>query len=416
VALAAALATPGAAAVLPFSDAARLVLERGPEGAAARVTLEGARAYARSAGGLPGPSIAADVENFGGRGPFQNLDSAEITLSASQPLRFGPRASARRSLAQAEAELAAARLDAATRLQLAGLMRLYAAAAAAGERAGVAAKRETLATQLQVNARRRLAAGDIAEVEARRVDVEAALAASSGEAAHLEAQAAQETLARFVGEPDVTASADWLPSLGAGPTPALRGAAALADEAIWDAERAVAARGEAEARAERLPTADLMVGVRRFRDADATTAVAGVTLGVPLWNGNRGSIARAAAAARRTGLEGTIKARDARSRAGQALAAWEAAAVRLGTIEQSALPAARRALELSQRGYTAGALPYRDLADAAQTLIGIEDDRVTALDAIAGARATLLELTGDLSLAGLPSGPVGTRAAEGTAR
>lgn len=404
--LLAGLGTPASAAVLPFEDAAALVLERGLEGGAARATLEGARAYARHAGGLPGPSVSVEVDNFGVDRTGRDIEGSQTTVAITQPLRIGPRASSERSLARAEAELAEAQLDATTRAQLATLTRLYAAAAAAQHSVAVAKERAALADRLAANARRRLAAGDVAEVEARRVEVEAALARAAQQAAHLHAQAAADALAGFVGEQDITAAPEWLETLASLPV-AVPADMAAADQALWAAEQAVAARSEAVARSERLPTADLLVGARRFHDAGATAAIAGVTLALPLWNGNRGGIDRAAASAKRADLEAAMKARDHQSRLTAVISALQSATTRLNAITSSALPAARRALELSQRGYEAGALPYRDLADATQTLIGIEEARVSALHAVAEARASLVELVGDRRLVGLaPSTPV----------
>lgn len=398
--LLAGLVAPASAAEVPFETAAGLVMEQGLEVEAARVTLDGARSLARHAGGLPGPSIAADVENFGPDRNGRDIESPQVTVAVSQPLMIGPRASAQRSLARAGTLLAAAQLDAAARAQLATLTRLYAATAASGLRVDVATGRLRLADDLAANARRRLAAGDVAEVEAKRVEVEAALAAAAAQAARLEAVAASATLARFIGRDGATAAPGWLAAVSALPAE-VPAEAPAADQPLWDAERAVAARAQAAARAERLPTADLTLGARRFSDAQATAAVAGVTLALPLWNGNRGAIDRAAANAKRADLEAAMKARDTRARRTDALAALHSATGRLRSIERSALPAARRALELSERGYAAGALPYRDLADASRTLIEIEESKVAAMVAIAEARATLVELSGDVALIGL---------------
>lgn len=398
--LLAALGAPAAAAVLPFADAARLVLARGLEGEAARATLQGARAFADRAGALPGPSIAADVENFGADRSGQDVEGAQLTIAVAQPLRFGPRAASARTQARAQATLARAMADATARAQLAALVRVYAAAAAAEGHVALTEEREAIAARLAGNAARRLAAGDIAEVEARRVEVEAALAAAALQEARLAATAANGRLARLVGEPEARATPGWLDGLaGAPPSDAVE---AAADRPLWEAEQAIAAGALSVERAERLPTADLTVGIRRFRDADATVGVAGITLGLPLWNGNRGAIARAQAAARRAELDTAIRAREAANRRAEALAQWRAGAARLAAIDGSALPAARRARDLSQRGYAAGALPYRDLADANATLIAVVQSRIATQQAIAGARAALMEITGDPALVGLP--------------
>lgn len=387
-ALVIALLLPGAARAqaIPFDEAERLVLARAGEAQAAEAAIEGAEAAARQAGALPNPSLSLSAENFGGGGAARSFDSAELTASLQQPLLTGGRRSARRGAAAQTVALAEADAGRVARALRAELLRRYAAAALSAERLRLAEERRGLVARLAADAARRLAAGDIAEVDARRFEVELARASATVSAARAEAEANSRALGLLLGLDRAEAAPAWLERL---PEP-LAPAPARADAPIW-AAREAAARAEVRVqRSESAPTLSVTLGVRQLREVPATTAIAGVSIGVPLWNRNRGQIARAEAEARRTAFLNAAAERDAAQAQALARARLEGELKRLATLRADARPAAERALALAQRGYVAGALPYRDLADTIAALYDVQGQELASLAAIAEARAALL--------------------------
>ncbi len=392
-AFAIALLLPGAAQAqaIPFDEAERLVLARAGEAQAAQAAIEGAEAAARQAGSLPNPNLSLSSENFGGSGAARSFDAAELTASLQQPLLTGGRRSARRGAAAQAVALAEADAGRTARTLRAELVRRYAAAALSTERLRLAEQRQNLVARLATDAARRLAAGDIAEVDARRFEVELARAGATVSAAQADAAANSRALALLLGLDRATAEPSWLEHLTEPPA----WAPARADAPIWAAREAAARADVRVQRSESAPTLSVTFGVRQLQEVPATTAIAGVSIGVPLWNRNRGQIARAEAEARRTAFLNAAAARDAAQAQALARARLEGELSRLATLRTDARPAAERALALAQKGYAAGALPYRDLADTIVTLYDVEGQSLASLGAVAEARAALLLLEGD---------------------
>ena len=105
-------------------------------------------------------------------------------------------------------------------------------------------------------------------------------------------------------------------------------------------------------------------------------------------------IARAEAEARRTAFLNAAAARDAAQAQALARARLEGELKRLATLRTDARPAAERALALARKGYGAGALPYRDLADTVAALYDVRGQELASLATIAEARAALLLVEG----------------------
>lgn len=391
-------AQPGLARTVSFADAVARVEAATPEAAAAAARLEGARASERMAGRLPDPSLFIDIENVGGNGTG-GFDHSELTVAARQPLEFGPRQSARRAQASAATRLARAQGSADNRRLLTELARRYAAADAAGRRRDLARDQAELAARLQQDAKRRLAAGLIPELEAQRMAVAHAQALMALAAAESEARQSGAALARLLGMPEAEPDRGWLDSLALATLPETRNPPADAD--LWEAKSRAADADARAAVAEGKPSADMLLGVRRSYAAAETTGVAGIGIGLPLWNGNRAAIARARAQALAARHEAERDARDATD-AREAAAGWIAVeSARLAMIRSAALPAAGRAMELSERGWRAGALAWADLAHATESLFETRAAEIASLEAIAIARARFWQLDGDTSVLGL---------------
>lgn len=397
--LAALVARPGLAETVSFAAAVARVQASAPETSAAAARLEGAREAERRSGTLPDPSLDIELEDFGGSGSTGGFDRAELTVSARQPLEFGPRLSARRAQASAGTRLAEAEAGAGERQLIADLAVRYAAADAAGRRLALARDQAALSAKRKQDADRRLAAGLIPELEAQHIVVADARARVMLTTAEAEARQTMAALARLLGVETVKTDPQWLDSLVAAPIPGAD--AEYADMRLWRA-RAEAADAEAKAAAAAgKPSVDVRVGVRRNYDVDGTSGVAGLGVALPLWNGNRAAIARARAEANAMRFEAERSVRDASDRRDAAAGRIASETARLATIRSAALPAAKRAMELSERGWRAGALDWRDLADATEALFATRAAEIAALEAIALARAELLREAGDRAILGV---------------
>lgn len=91
---------------LALGDALALALERSPDLASFSWEIKAREARALQVGLLPNPTLSAEVENIGGSGQREGVESAETTLLLSQLIELGGKRSKRRSLGGLEAKVA----------------------------------------------------------------------------------------------------------------------------------------------------------------------------------------------------------------------------------------------------------------------------------------------------------------------
>ena len=406
LALLAAVAPPAAAAPMTFDQAAARLRAEAPALKAADAGQRAAEAGLRDADRRPNPTAELEVENFAGTGPYRGFDGTEVTALVEQPIELGGKRRARVAVARAEIAIAVAERQFEQRRLLAELVRTYGSAAAARARVGITAEQVEVAETLASQSARRLAAGDIAEVEHDRVLVSLGEARTELERARREADSAERGLALLVGAPEpVQADPSFLTRDAADPA---RITILSADEARF---RAIAERDRARiaaARAERTPDLAARGGVRVAREEEAVALVAGVSIPLPLFNPGRSRVAQAEAEAERGRFAAEAQRREALRNAERALGNWRSALRALATIERQTLPAAERLVGLTERGYRLGALPYRDLADARNSLYVARRARFDALEQVANAKADLAEVTGAFADLGLPTPEFGS--------
>jgi cobalt-zinc-cadmium efflux system outer membrane protein len=405
LALAALIASSAAGAEsLPLATIMARALESAPSISGGEANLTGARAYVGQAGARPNPTIGIDVENFAGPRTLSGLNRAEITVEITQPFELGGQRSARRALAQADVSVAEADRDAARRAVMAETLDAYAQAAAAAARLAIADEQLALAATLAEQTNRRLAAGDVPQIIADRAAVERANRLATRDRAVADRDVATRALAGLIAAPAaVFASADWLQTLASLP-PLLRpGLDSLPDAVRWQAVQARAAAALADEKAQRGFDPSVKFGVRQLREIDSTAFVAGVSLPLPFNSRNGGGVARARSGSIRAAYD-IEAARRSLARSLDRIVADDAAArANLAVVTGVTLPATARLLALTRRGYTAGALPWRDLADAEQAVAAARLEEIAALETIARTRARMIAITGDIKLAGLVS-------------
>jgi outer membrane protein, heavy metal efflux system len=147
-----------------------------------------------------------------------------------------------------------------------------------------------------------------------------------------------------------------------------------------------------QAKKARLPDLDVAV----FRDRELDKSSDGVSFGirVPLWNANRGEIARAEAASsvasaeaerRRIALAGELEER---------LRDLDVAGAQVQTLEKEILPSASESLRLARRSYEEGETSLLDLLDAQRTFRDTQREAVESRLALALAVTDIQRLVG----------------------
>ena len=375
---------------LPASLTLRQALEeaeaRSPAIVAAQSRVEAARARIRQAGFRSNPELSLEVENFLGTGELSGVQATEATLSVSQRLDLGGRRSSR--VTAARAELLTQELQLAiARAELGRSVReQFARAITARDRLAVAVETEAAARELARVAGILVDAGRDPPLRAIRARSAAAQAAADLQAARAEEQAARATLAALFGvtQPMIGLEGSLLElsSFPIEPDTSL-------EVRLAEAERLLAeAQVDVEMASARLDPA-VGVGVRYVNETGDAALVGGISMPLPIFDRNQGSVASARANVRAAEANLATARISARAQAITAQVNLDAATARVAALDGSAVPEAAEAARLAEISYREGRASLLELLDAREAYRTSQLSLIEAREAQAGAAAEL---------------------------
>jgi cobalt-zinc-cadmium efflux system outer membrane protein len=381
---------------LTLRQAVDRVLSTSPRIQSAQAGIETARGTELQSAQLPNPELSFDVENFGG-GSGRNADRAEITYSLSQRVEIGGERSARRSAAQAERQAAEQASDAARLDLIRDVTIAYIDAASADESLRQAEELEAVAKEILAEVSKRVeAARDplLQRSKAQVVHASSRLAKARAVNARL---ASRQRLARFWGEntlSETLAAKDFFTLLWPEPLHTYEARLEDAPDVVLYVHLRDARKAELQlAQVERTPSPKVTAGVRQLRANDEVAFIAGVSLPIPVFDRNRGEIARARAEVARAGSDLQQTGLIQTQRLSEAWNAWQSAALEAEALGQEILPQAERAFQLSLSGFKAGRFAYLDVLDAQRTFFEARNQQVAALVKLHIARAEVERLS-----------------------
>ncbi len=357
---------------------------------AALLASEGARLQA---GALPNPELEVSAENIGGQNQYRGFSSAEVTYGASQTLEIGGKRSARMAVAERGVDIAsydhqAMRLDI-----IRDVTRAYVETVAAGEEVKLAEGQRKLAGEVLQTVNRRVNAAREPLIQQSKAKVALSTSGIALDKAKRDYQATRQHLSALTGGAagELDTSAFYNISEPAYAKEALEH---NPDMARW---KPTLARSEAALlleEANAVPDPKLSAGIRDFRDTGDKALVASISIPFPVFDSNRGNIARARAEVRRTASEQKVSEMELGSEFVRSLEAQRAAYTQASTLKKSILPEAEKAFALSRRGYQEGSFTYLEVLDAERTLAGARAHYIEALREYHLQRTTLERLTG----------------------
>jgi len=373
------------------------IVKRSHPAAAERAGLEqAAEAERRAARVLPDPVFDFSWDRAHPRDlPGPKADETGYALSQTLPWpgtwRAGADAGERAAaVLRAGAEGVAWEIEARARLAFARLE-------AARGLLDVARAAEADARSLRDLVARRAELGESRESDRIKTSVEWLRQQRQLTAAEREAQVAEATLRALANEPLPRPLA--LQPTAHPPLPPLDPAALAARLAETNprlrAARAEAARREAVssvARRARIP--DLGVSVFRQREIDKEANGFSVGIKLPLWNANRGEIARAEAEQQIAAASAARERIEVVTELETRLTALVVAADQAGLLEREILPQATRSLDLARLLYEEGETSLLDLLDAQRTFREAQRERLQSHLAQAFAVADVQRLAG----------------------
>ncbi|GAB2841021.1 TolC family protein [Pseudoduganella ginsengisoli] len=305
------------------------------------------------------------------------------TIQITQPLELGGKRAARIAVAEQDHALAAGEWQIKAAALRADVTAAYLAAVTAQQRAGLAQSAVELAHQASAAATRRVAAGKISPLDETRAQVAASTARLEMAQAQADLAGAKRRLAALWGGQVPVEQTLSEPAADGVVLPPLETLLAQLDHApqIQQA-RAQITRGEAQVqfeRAQRLPDAAVTFGSKRDQATGSTQAVAGLSIGLPLFNRNQGNVL---SALRRVEQAASQLEADRLALAEAVSDAWQRAQVAqtcIDAMRTDMLPAAQRALDAAVTGFELGKFNFLDVLDAQRTL---SQARARYLDAL----------------------------------
>lgn len=334
---------------------------RSPAIVAAEAEVAAAEARIVQAGYRENPELSLEVENFAGTGSLRGLRSVETTLAVNQRLDLAGRRSARLGSARAALEAQKLRLAVARADLSQSVREQFARAVAARDKLAQATETVERARELARVTGILVDAGRDPPLRALRARSALAQAQAEREAAVADELAARSSLAALFGvsvpvETVIGKTTDF-PSQQVVPGTSL-------EVRLADAERIAAQAAVRERLAERRLNPAVGVGVRHIRETGDVGLVAGVSMPLRVFDGNRGNIeaarqSLAAADARRASALATTTAR-----ARNAIASVDAAQRRVEALAKSAVPEAAEALRLTELSYREGRSSLLEQLDA----------------------------------------------------
>jgi cobalt-zinc-cadmium efflux system outer membrane protein len=354
-----------------------------------------ARAENRAARQIADPSVAISWDRASVPGS-PDKGSAETGVAISQSIPWPGTFSANAQAGDQAAEVLRAegmgtRWDLELQARSAFAQLLYARAAL-----DIAVAAEADAKGLRDLTAKRAELGEAREVDRIKAEVEWLRQQRSRRSRSRAAEAAEAILRALAGEPlpEPLRLEGELP-LSIPPTEAV-----VLRERLGSSPRLAAARAAAKREAALLTAArrarvpDLDVTWFRSKELDKKANGFTVAVRVPLWNANRGAIARAAAATAQASAARERVLLDLTTALEHARQDLDVSSLQAEMLERDILPAATRSLDLARFSYQEGETSLLDLLDAQRTFRETQHEAVASRLALAMALAEVQRLVG----------------------
>lgn len=385
---------PEPAAQLTLAEAIDRTLSQNPELAVFRLRDAALAGRAQTAALRPPLELGIELENFAGEG---GSSEAELTVALSSVIELGGKRAARVDAVSARRDLLLAEEQAVALDLLGEVIRRYVAVLAAQERLALA--RDSVAL-----------AGDTLDAVERRVK---AAASPRAEALRARAALAQARLAVQSEQRQVAYHKLALVALWGGESSNFRldtaelyrfpPSAGFAELYSRAQQNPAIARFASE---ERLREAELRLaetqssldigwsaGIRRSREIDETTLVAGFELPLFPARRNAGAIATAATERERVAVEREAALLRLKSRLFRAVSGLEQTLASVQVLRDSVVPTLREALVEVERAYRRGRYSYLEWASARDELIGARRAQIEAAAAALRFGAEIEQMT-----------------------
>ena len=385
-----------AGSVLTLPDAIQNALDYSPRLKSAAAGVEAAKGVEDQAGHLPNPEIGFEAGNVAGSGEFGGTDSAEFTYSLTQTVEIGGKRSARRNAAEAARGAAGTALM----VEQLGIKRdvriAYCDALAKDEAVKLAVEQEQLAEDILQTVSEQVQAAAEPEIQLSKAEVAYAASVIERERKEHELKVAKERLAKLLGTSALDSSLDhahffelrapgsienYRANLARIPDIQRFSHIEMEKESLLDLERARA-----------IPDPKFSLGVRDFRGSGDQAFIFSVSLPIPVFNQNRGNVARAHAEVRQAVNDARQAKLTLERQLTESWEQWSTYYSEAQRLKTKLLPSAERAFKLARIGFAKGRFSYHEVLDAQRTLFDAKSQYYDSLRRYHTARANVERL------------------------
>lgn len=383
---------------LTLPGALQRALEANPRLTAAERDIGMALGRKLQASAIPNPEISFEADNLYGTGPYQGTGAAEYTLQLSQLIELGGKRTARVAVGAAELETFRWQREAVRLEILSDTAIAFFSVLAAQRRIAIYDVQLSSLQRLTPLLQRRVDAGASAPSEVARAQIAADLVRAERERARATLAIARLELATLMGGTvaDFPGVVGDLGRIGR-PQPFHILQKALQQNPQLIRFTAVRAQRDAELLVARLkPIPDLRAGVawRHFRETRDDAFRIGVSIPIPLWDQNRGTIAEADQQRAKVEAEVLIARGQLNLTLGRAYENMTSAAREVEILRGGAIPKVKQAVQSMEEGYEQGRFTLLELLDIQNTATQTAVRELEAVMNFHIALATIEGLTG----------------------
>ena len=357
-----------------IDDVLRLLNERSPRTIAERATIDVVAADRITANTLPNPSLS-----YGGLRLISGASTGAVSsdqLVVDQPLLLFKQRQARRDLADLNVSAEQSHVAASLAERRLEARQAFAELVARQEESRILQESRTELQRIEQIVRGRAAAGDRSQYDVLRIETEARTLDVEIMNASTEVDDASGKLAGLLGFPG------WQPRADGGLEP---GATPTDLEVLWDAaqhrrpdlievqrRQSVARGGLLVAQRERLPVPSLSGGALFTRQDTGTSLFFGASLPLPVFDRNRGAIARATAEIDADTRSVEADLAEARAEVERTRAAFVSRRQTLATVEGDLVQRVPTLRRMAEDAYREGQGSVLELLDASRSLKDIQ--------------------------------------------
>lgn len=342
----------------------------------------------------PNPELEAEMENFGGTGPFEGYDAREVTIRLAQKVLLGADRMKAKRLAAMSRKLAAWDYETQRLNVLTEVTKAYVSALEAQQQWHQQEELMQVAENLYNSVSAQVEAGKVSRLEQTKAGVELSRARIERENARDRFDAARSNLASYWGSdrPEFrTVSGTLSIPQTAPPSYADLGAfiERNPDVARWATEIGQREAALSLERAKGIPDMKISGGFRRVEDIDANAALIGFSIPLPFFDRNQGNIKAAKYNLIRVETQRNAAVTEAYRMLQETYKTLQATYFEVEQLRNKVLPGAETAFKAARIGYRQGKFNYLDVLDAQRTLFS---SRTRYIQAIAQYNRTVAEI------------------------